>query len=102
MRLLYRSLAFSLLVSITVVVSVLMIMFSRHYRLTSIHGNAELRQGGATIMVVPRLGYGLDTLRRPLPLLGLVIVPAGCLIGRELRQLWRHYARPGYSVRLKP
>lgn len=80
----------------------LMYLFLNHYRLVSVHGAAELRQSGATILEIPKLGYALDILRRPLTLTTIVIVPALTMIGREVRHLWRHYARPGYNARLKP
>lgn len=101
MRPILKSAQLAILLILTIVSLSLFNLFIHHYRLISVHGQAELRQGRVALVVIPGLGYVLDLLRRPLPLIGLVLMPAASMVWVELRHLWRSYARPGYSARLE-
>jgi hypothetical protein len=101
MRLVLKSAQLSLLIILTVLSCCLCFLFVHHDRLLSVHGSAELRQGGAVLAVIPGLGSVLDLLRQPLPLFVFILLPAFCLVLVEFRHLWRSYARPGYSARLE-
>lgn len=103
MRLVLHSLAITLGLILLVISASLLVLFSHHERLfSSPDGSAVLMTAGhQPVTSLPRLGRVLEFLRQPVPLILCVFLPAAVVVGWQVRQLWRGYARPPYSARLE-
>jgi signal peptidase len=55
---------------------------------------------GHATAIAPKLGFVLDSLRRPVGLILTIYLPAMLIIISEANHLMRFYARPFYSARL--
>jgi len=57
---------------------------------------------GRVVRIVPVVGRGVDFIRRPVGLIGVVYLPAVILIGAEIRRLMKYYDMQRYRLYAYP